>query len=110
MSRLRRLFANPQEVNFFLFLGLFALVIGIIYWFASYEAAGTVLLLGFAHLLFDGLKHVTQAAPWIWGRLRGGGRGTRRRSPIRSPIRGSLGLCLTGLALPGGFAQEPLFL
>ena len=41
-------FGQPQEVTVFLFLGAFALVIGVIYWFASYEAAGTVLLIGFA--------------------------------------------------------------
>ncbi len=44
---LRRLLSNPQEVNFFLFLAAFALVIGAIYWFASYEVAGTLLLIGF---------------------------------------------------------------
>jgi hypothetical protein len=44
---LRRLLSNPQEVNFFLFLSAFALVIGAIYWFASYEVAGTLLLVGF---------------------------------------------------------------
>ena len=49
MSRLRGLlpFHQPQEVTFFLFLSVFALVVTVIYWFASYEAAGTVLLLGF---------------------------------------------------------------
>ncbi|HVL53757.1 MAG TPA: hypothetical protein VM344_05800 [Vitreimonas sp.] len=48
MRRLRTLVDHPHEVNFFLFLGGFALVIGVIYWFVSHEAAGTVLLLGFA--------------------------------------------------------------
>jgi hypothetical protein len=49
MSRLRRVLTlrQPQEVTFFLFLAAFALVITVIYWFASYEAAGTVLLAGF---------------------------------------------------------------
>lgn len=49
MSRLRRMLpANqPQEVNFFLFLAVFGLVITTVYWFVSYEAAGTVLLLGY---------------------------------------------------------------
>jgi hypothetical protein len=45
----RRLLAldDPQEVRFWLFLAAFATVIGVIYWFASYEIVGTVLLLGF---------------------------------------------------------------
>ena len=49
LRRLRRLFPfdRPQEVTFFLFLAAFALVITIVYWFASYEPAGTVLLAGF---------------------------------------------------------------
>ena len=49
MNRLRRLLpANqPQEVNFFLFLAAFGLVITVVYWFASYEVAGTALLLGY---------------------------------------------------------------
>jgi hypothetical protein len=38
---------QPQEVNFFLFLAAFGLVITVVYWFASYEVAGTVLLLGY---------------------------------------------------------------
>jgi hypothetical protein len=48
VNRLRRLVDQPQEVAFFLFLGAFALVIGLIYWFVSYEPAGTLLLAGFA--------------------------------------------------------------
>jgi len=36
-----------EEVRFFGRLSLYALVVGTIYWFISYEAAGTVLLLGF---------------------------------------------------------------
>ncbi len=37
----------PEEVRFFGRLSLFALAAGLIYWFLSYESAGTVLLLGF---------------------------------------------------------------
>jgi hypothetical protein len=45
---LRRLvFDDPAETKFFLFLSAFALVIGAIYWFVSYEPAGSVLLLAF---------------------------------------------------------------
>ena len=49
MSRLRRLLPTnqPQEVNFFLFLAAFGLVITVVYWFVSNEAAGTALLLGY---------------------------------------------------------------
>jgi hypothetical protein len=38
---------QPQEVRFFLLLSAFGIVVGVIYWFVSYESAGTVLLLGF---------------------------------------------------------------
>jgi membrane associated rhomboid family serine protease len=45
---LRRLvFDDPAETRFFLFLAAFALVIGAIYWFVSYEPAGSALLLAF---------------------------------------------------------------
>jgi hypothetical protein len=37
----------PEEIKFFGRLSLFALVAGTIYWFVSYEVAGTVLLIGF---------------------------------------------------------------
>lgn len=36
-----------EEVRFFGRLSLYALIVGAIYWFVSYETAGTVLLLGF---------------------------------------------------------------
>lgn len=38
---------EPAETRFFLFLSAFALVIGAIYWFVSYEPAGSALLLAF---------------------------------------------------------------
>lgn len=48
MRLLRRLlFDDPAETKFFLFLSVFALGIGLIYWFVSYELAGSVLLLAF---------------------------------------------------------------
>ncbi|MEX2012001.1 MAG: hypothetical protein WEF51_07180 [Chloroflexota bacterium] len=47
MSLVRRLLHDPEETRFFLFLSVFALVIGAIYWFVSYEPAGSVLLLAF---------------------------------------------------------------
>jgi hypothetical protein len=47
--RLRRLLGldEPQETRVFLFVAAFGIVIGLIYWFVSYEVAGTVLLLVF---------------------------------------------------------------
>jgi hypothetical protein len=36
-----------EEVRFFGRIALFAVLIGTVYWFVSYEAAGTVMLLGF---------------------------------------------------------------
>ena len=49
MSGIRRLLGlnEPQETRVFLFVAAFGIVIGIIYWFVSYEVAGTVLLLAF---------------------------------------------------------------
>jgi hypothetical protein len=38
---------QPQETRFFLFLGVFGIVLAAIYWFLTYEVAGTVLLGGF---------------------------------------------------------------
>lgn len=47
MSRLP--FANqPQETRFFLLIAGWAGALGVIYWFVSYEVAGTVLLAGLA--------------------------------------------------------------
>ncbi len=37
----------PEEVRFFGRLSLYAVAAGLVYWFVSYETAGTVLLLGF---------------------------------------------------------------
>jgi hypothetical protein len=44
---LRRIRTLPEEVLFFGRLGLYGLIIGMIYWFVAYEAAGTALLLLF---------------------------------------------------------------
>jgi hypothetical protein len=43
----RRWRALPEEVRFLGRLAIYALGIGVAYWFVSYEAAGTVLLIGF---------------------------------------------------------------
>ncbi len=49
MSVLRRVLLadHPQETRFFAFIGVFGLVLATIYWFATYELAGTVLLFAF---------------------------------------------------------------
>jgi len=44
---LRSVRALPEEVLFFARIGAYGLFIGTVYWFASYEVAGTVLLLLF---------------------------------------------------------------
>ena len=40
------LVTGPEEVRFFARIALYALSVGIVYWFLSYETAGTVLLVG----------------------------------------------------------------
>ena len=47
MIRRLLLAGRPAETRFFLFLGGFGLVLAAIYWFLTYELAGTVLLGGF---------------------------------------------------------------
>jgi hypothetical protein len=44
---LRLLATAPEEVWFFLRIAAYAIFIGTVYWFVSYEAAGTMLLYGF---------------------------------------------------------------
>jgi hypothetical protein len=46
IALLRRI-GRPAETRFFLFVGGFGLVLGAIYWFLTYEVAGSMLLLGF---------------------------------------------------------------
>jgi hypothetical protein len=38
---------EPQETRVFLLMAAFGIAIGVVYWFLSYEVAGTVLLLAF---------------------------------------------------------------
>ena len=47
MTRRLLLAARPAETRFFLFLGGFGIALAAIYWFLTYEVAGTVLLGGF---------------------------------------------------------------
>lgn len=73
----------PEEVRFFARSAVFALVLGVIYWFVSYETAGTVLLLAFALAGFvatallgrDARRAAREAGsdelgrPWTWAQL-----------------------------------------
>jgi hypothetical protein len=66
----------PEEVRFFGRSAAFAIVVGIIYWFVSYETAGTVLLLAFGlagviatWLLWRDARRGAGAQatrPWTW--------------------------------------------
>ncbi|MFL5680743.1 MAG: hypothetical protein ACJ77B_09095 [Chloroflexota bacterium] len=49
MSVVRRVLLSdePQEARFFALLSAFGLIVAVVYWFVSYETAGTVLLVGF---------------------------------------------------------------
>jgi hypothetical protein len=38
---------HPQETRFFLFVGVFGIVLAVVYWVLTYELAGSTLLLGF---------------------------------------------------------------
>ena len=83
-----------DEVKLFGRLSLYALVVGTIYWFVSYEFVGTVMLLGFGLatglafiILFrrDRKVRAARAADWAGD----GGRQTRARSrfPPRRAVR-----------------------
>jgi hypothetical protein len=56
------LLGRPPETRFFTFIGLFGLVLAAIYWFLSYELAGTAMLIGF------GLGGLVIAAALVVGR------------------------------------------
>jgi hypothetical protein len=106
MRLLRRLvFDDPAETRFFLFLAAFALVIGAIYWFVSYEPAGSVLLLAFG------------AATGLMGAVlhRTGRPGVDRpfldetgRLPSETPSPFAVGAGLSLMALTPIFGPAPL--
>jgi hypothetical protein len=58
----------PQEVLFFGRISVYAIVTGTIYWFVSYEAAGTVLLLGFGVATGLGFAALRNGARSVAGR------------------------------------------
>jgi hypothetical protein len=47
MRPLRRVAVRATETRVFLLMAVFGLAVGVVYWFLSYEVAGTVLLIGF---------------------------------------------------------------
>ena len=61
--RMILLLDQPNETRFFGFLGVFGIVLGGIYWFSSFEPAGTVLLLGFGLACFLGAVRLVLARP-----------------------------------------------
>ena len=66
--------------RFFAFLGVFGLVLAVIYWFVSYEVAGTVLLFGFACTLGAARLLVVRRT------LRPAGGGDGRRAGARPAV------------------------
>ena len=73
MKVLRRLVAadEAQETRFFLTMAVFGFVVAAIYWFVSYESAGTILLGGFG--LATAVIATRLAADPVSRRLRRGG-------------------------------------
>jgi hypothetical protein len=108
---------SPVEARVFQSIAALALIVGIIYWFASYEAAGTLLLIGFA--VASGLIGVLLASAgsdWRDGaRARGGGRDPERPlldergripSPTLAPFAVGVGASIALLSLV--FGPAPL--
>jgi|SRR4051794_27552287 len=79
MSVVRRLLlsGHPQETRFFAFIGVFGIALATIYWFATYEVAGTVLLLAF------GLAGAVAGLRLIASRPRAVAQGSAGRDPVR---------------------------
>lgn len=81
---MRRLFAlvgvrSPVEARVFQSIAALAVVVGIVYWYVSYEPAGTLLLIGFAVASgLIGLLLANAGSDW-----RGTGGGQRGRDPER---------------------------
>jgi hypothetical protein len=64
------LLTGPEEVRFFGRIAVYAIGVGLVYWFLTYETAGTVLLIGFgicalfaSLVLGHGTRTVTRAGP-----------------------------------------------
>jgi hypothetical protein len=83
---------QPQETRFFVFLGVFGLVLAALYWFLTYEVAGTILLFGFgagAGLLGIGLYRSRPRAVAV-GVARGAGDASSPASQVASGDSGDL--------------------
>ena len=109
----------PEEMRFMMRSAAYSIFVGVVYWFLSYEAAGTVLLLGAgmaAAVMFGALfvewrrsGHRLSGAPWRWALLPPADEesGTTNESgrlprPSTAPISGALGIALLGLSLVFG--------
>jgi hypothetical protein len=97
----------PEEVWLFVRTSIFGLVVGSLYWFLTYETAGTILLLGFgagsalvAVVLFLGARGRAGRPPRV-DRPFGDERG-RVPSPGWAPLGVGLGLAGTALGLVFG--------
>ena len=103
----------PEETRFFLRSAIFGVIITLVYWFVSYETAGTVLLAGFAiasALLAAVLglpirRELRAKGAWRWLLLPGSDEESpysdeRGRIPQRSlaPLAAGGGVTLLGLA------------
>ena len=86
---MRRLLAlvgvrSPVEARVFQSIAALAVIVGVVYWFVSYEAAGTLLLIGFAVASgIIGLLLASAGSDWreAAGR-RGSGRGRDAERPL----------------------------
>jgi hypothetical protein len=62
----RLLFADqPQETRFFLFLAAWGLGVGLVYWFLTYETAGSALLIGFGIASAAGAAWLMRSRPAV---------------------------------------------
>jgi len=109
----------PEELRFMLRSAIYSLFVGTVYWFLTYEAAGTVLLVGagmsagvmFGALLFEWRRsgHRLSGPVWRWALLppADAQSGTTDESgrlprPSLGPLAGALGVALVALSLVFG--------
>ncbi|HEU4920208.1 MAG TPA: hypothetical protein VFT20_10750 [Candidatus Limnocylindrales bacterium] len=104
MSVLRRLVAadEAQETRVFLFMAAFGLVVAAIYWFVSYELAGTVLLAGFG--LATGVIGARLVADPASARVR---RRSRSRGTSAPDVLGEVGDTIDAPAEGSGEIDRP---
>jgi hypothetical protein len=108
---------SPVEARVFQAIALLALIVGVVYWFVSYEAAGTVLLIAFALASgIIGLLLASAGSDWREGSsARGRGRDPDRPlldergripSPTLAPFAVGVGASIALLSLI--FGPAPL--